>query len=155
MLAAFVLASNLIAGVGINILFDGHASQARSRLTHQPVAERTTTRTEGAAKAPQPEPDDAGHKDCVPAPPAYHEISQQARQQDRERHLLVHKGDRRQTAQAITESVRQRQGYAITSAAPPVHTSSRLCVSTAGVGPTLISTRWNLTANSPTYGRIP
>lgn len=111
LLSVFILTGNLIAGVGASILFDGHASQAQPRLPHRPAV----TAVEMPKIHPLAQPT-ATADDCVPIPPCYHEISNRARRQERERHLLVHEGDRKQMAQAIAESVRQRRAYAATSA---------------------------------------
>ena len=71
-LAAFVLTGNLIAGVGINILFDGYASQARPRLAHQPVAGRTTIHADRTPKVPLSEAGEtAGPGHCVATLPPY------------------------------------------------------------------------------------
>ena len=112
LLAISIIAGNATAGIGTIILFDGHADQAQPRLPHRPP-----TATEPNLKISPLTQLDAPVKNCVTAPPRYHDISNRARRQNRELHLLVHEDDRKQIAQAIAESVRQRRGYATTSAA--------------------------------------
>lgn len=142
-LSVFILTGNLIAGIGVSILFDGHADQAQPRLPYRPA--------DAADERPKIRPlAQPAHTadDCVPAPPRYHEISNQARRLERERHLLVHEGDRKQMAQAIAESVRQRRGYATTSA-PAMSTQATVYL--------LASPEWDQTDFDPLqpYGQQP
>ena len=153
-LAVFILADNLIASAGATMLFGGHASQAQPRLVHQTDNRQPATTSDEQTKVRLLGQDERRSATCAGIPVPNHTISHEARHQDRERHLLVHEGDRKQMARAIADSVRQRQGYAST------HTHT---LSTKAYVHLLASPQWDEldfntfvpTENRRTYGTMP